>query len=537
MSTIGGSGGVTGPGTNDIPSGAYPAAAPPPAEPAPAPAKSPSLLSRAESLVGRAEKTVVGVVKHAPAPAAPIPTTPEGKAAAIQKLISGTSGAVATLHSLLPGQKSLTDQVLDILKTCNGSAELDAVITKVGRRNLLLGLHMHGAHGDPVKDYISQVRASDVKPGDWNAYNKYMDTVTGTKAQPGNKVTLLNNGETAFPAIFAAIDGAKSSVNVETFEFHDDSTGQEYAKHLIDAAKRGVKINVMMDAHGSDQYGGQKMAALLRANGINVIESPTDRLVSKIDHRKVVVVDGSTGFTGGMNIGDDYHLHWHDMHSKIEGPAAADLQKAFLTRWKDEGGTVPPDVDYFPPVKAQGDQSVRVVPHTGGQDENLRMAYLRAIDTAQTSIKIEDPYFVDSEICDHLAKAAKRGVNVQCVWPATNDMEVEQTDEHARLPDLIAAGVHCYEYAGRPMAHEKVCTIDGKFSTIGSSNLDMRSLRNNNEINAVVLDPKFAGDLGSAIDADIAQAKPITSASQIKDSTKRHAMQLPLHLQALEDEL
>jgi cardiolipin synthase len=489
-----------------------------------------SLLNRAEGLLRR----VTGGAK--PAPAAPVPATPEAKAQAIERLIGGTSGAVAMLQSHLPGRESLTDQVLDILKTCKGSAELDSVLTKVGRRNLLLGLHTHGAAGDPVKAYIAQVRSSDIRPGDWDAYNSYLDQVTGTKLEPGNQVTLLDNGQAAFPAMFDALDHATSSINVETFEFHDDATGHEYAQHLIDAAKRGVAVNVLMDAHGSDRYGGATMAALLRANGVNVIDSPPAPLLSKVDHRKSLVVDGSVGFTGGMNIGDDYRNNWHDMHSKIEGPAVADLQSAFLARWKDAGGAAPAGVDYFPPIQPAGDQAVRIVPHVGGQDENIRMAYLRAIDTAQSSIMIEDPYFVDSEVLDHLAKAARRGVDVKCVWPADNDVSIEQDEEHASLPALIAAGVKCYEYNGRPMAHEKVGAIDGKLATIGSSNLDMRSLRNNDELNAIVMDPKFAGDIQAAIESDIAKSTAITDASKLGDPWTRKLAALPLRLQALEDE-
>jgi cardiolipin synthase len=200
------------------------------------------------------------------------------------------------------------------------------------------------------------------------------------------------------------------------------------------------------------------------------------------------------------------------MHTEVKGPAVADLQSAFDDRWTTEGGRLPdrpPEAD-LPPAPA-GNQTVRIVPHTGGQDENLKNMYLRAIDTAQSSIKIEDPYFTDPEIMQHLEAAARRGVDVSCVWPAQNNVKMAEDAGRGDYAALMAAGVKVYEYQPT-MAHEKVCAIDGKFATIGSSNLDPRSLDVNDELNLVSLDPTLAGQLTSAIDADIAKSTRVTTA-------------------------
>jgi cardiolipin synthase len=431
------------------------------------------------------------------------------KANQLKDLVRMPGAAAQALRGRLPGGTTITSQVLDILKTCKTSAELDSVLSQVGRRPLLSRLNiLEGpSHGGDVKAAIDAVRQSDVRPGDWTGFDRYLDQVTGTRARPGNDVTLLNGLDQAFPEMYKTIDAAKDTIDVESYNFSDDTTGREYASHLIAAAKRGVTVNVMMDGHGSK--GNDALVAELRANGVNVNVGKTDLIGAQVDHRKVLVVDGKTGFTGGMNI-TDHDPGWRDMHSKVEGPAVQDLEKAFAARWKDEtGGPLPGKTVGAPPVAPKGGESVRVVPHTGDQDENIRLAYMRAIDTATTSITIADPYFTDSEVMDHLTRAAARGVAVKVVWPAQNDEPTARAVARAHYQQLIDAGIQVYEYQPA-MAHQKVAVIDGKFATIGSSNLDARSLRADHELNVMTVDPVFAGKLEGAIDGDIAQSTRMT---------------------------
>jgi cardiolipin synthase len=289
------------------------------------------------------------------------------------------------------------------------------------------------------------------------------------------------------------------------------------AKHLAAAAGRGVPVKVIYDPMGSKESNGKKTSddvyKFMQQHGVQVIAQQPTALADHLTHRKITVVDGQTAFTGGMNVGDEYSTLWHDVHSKVEGPAVADLQKLFIQQWKGDGGTVTPQevTKMLPNLMPVAETSARVIGHEGRGDQNIKLAYLRAIDTAQTSVKIANPYFSDPDVMKSLANAAKRGVDVQVVVPATNDMAAEQNASRANYLDLVNAGVKVYEYAGAPMAHDKVATFDGKMSTIGSSNLDARSLGNNDEANVWTGDPSVAKDLEANLFArDIGQSTLIT---------------------------
>ena len=272
----------------------------------------------------------------------------------------------------------------------------------------------------------------------------------------------------------------------------------------------------MLDANGSATATDpeiQKIMAFLTAAGAQVIVKTASFASSHLDHRKILVVDGDTAFTGGMNIGLSYQKDWHDQQTLIQGPAVTALQSAFLERWRAAGGTVPDaeTPELFPALKEiPGGADVRVVAHEGGaKDQNIRAMYLRAIGTAQATIRIANPYFMDAAIVVELARAAKRGVKIQVVQPEDNDQPLVQRGSRAYYPDLIAAGVEVYEYQGR-MAHEKVAVFDSRWSTFGSSNLDSRSLRYNDELNLAVSDPGVARYIEQNLfEADMKRSKRI----------------------------
>jgi len=370
----------------------------------------------------------------------------------------------------------------------------------------------------PAKAALEKLLASNqAKPGDWQGFDKFLDQATGTKALPGSKVTPLIDGSKAFPEMYKAIDGAKTSVNLSVYCFQSDKTGWDMAKHLAAAADRGVPVKVIYDPMGSKESNGKKTSddvyKFMQQHGVQVIAQQPTALAGHLTHRKITVVDGQTAFTGGMNVGDEYAKTWHDVHSKVEGPAVAELQKLFIQQWKGDGGTVTPAevTKMMPSLMPVAETSARVVGHGGQADQNIKQAYLRAIDTAQTSVKIANPYFSDPDVMKALANAAKRGVDVQVVVPATNDMAAEQNASRANYLDLVSAGGKVYEYAGAPMAHDKVATFDGKMSTIGSSNLDARSLHNNDEANVWTSDASVAKDLEQNLFAkDVGQSTLIT---------------------------
>ena len=403
-----------------------------------------------------------------------------------------------------------------ILEAAPDAGTFDYLMTRIDSKQLSYSLN--GTDDQAIQ--ALKVKHRTVKPGDWDSYGPYLETVTGQKPSGQNKVGLLVDGVQARPAVRDALDAAKDSINLSVFQLQPDEIGYALADKLGEKVKQGVKVRVLVDECGTNSDGEEeadKLIDYMKGKGIDIKVNESPLLKSDLDHRKVMVIDGTVGFTGGMNIGQSYQEKWHDQTTKVEGPAVRRMQEAFVDHWRREKGTEPTADELkrmFPALDEVADGSAtHVVAHEKGtQDRNIKAAYLRAIKTAESSIRIANPYFSDDDVIRELCNAAKRGVNVQVVLPAENDMAILKRASEAYYPDLIGAGVEVYEYQGR-MAHQKVATIDGKWATVGSSNLDDRSLRINDELNLVVTDPKFAADLNQRMfDVDIAQSKRITEA-------------------------
>jgi cardiolipin synthase len=391
------------------------------------------------------------------------------------------------------------------------AAAFDRVYYRIDPTNLSRALT------DPqqVVDMVARVRAS-AKPGDWAALDAYIDKVADTKSSGKNTVEFLIDANVIAPGM-AVLEGAKKSIHLEVFQYQADEYGWTVAKLLAEKAKNGIHVRILIDANGSATNSNeeiQKLIAFLQQNGAQVIVKRLPFDQGHLDHRKVLVVDGDTAFTGGMNIGLSYQKDWHDQQTLVQGPAVTALQSAFMERWRAAGGTVPDSEtpDLYPPLKDQpGGVETRVVAHEGdAKDQNIRAMYLRAIGTAEKSIRIANPYFVDAAVVSELVRAAtKRHVKIQVVLPMDNDQALVQRGSRAYYPDLIAAGIEVYEYEGR-MAHEKVAVFDSRWSTFGSSNLDARSLRYNDELNLAVSDPGVARYIETNLfDQDLKRSKRI----------------------------
>jgi cardiolipin synthase len=346
--------------------------------------------------------------------------------------------------------------------------------------------------------------------GGWDSFQTYLDDATGTRVRPGCTVTPLVDGQTAFPRMLDAIDKAKSSVNWSVYLFNPDQTGWDVARHLADAADRGCQVRLLYDQFGSQEAGqtpgGKDMLQFLRDHKVGLECQPI--ACRHVTHRKILTVDGSTGFIGGMNVGDDYSKTWHDIHSEVTGPAVADLQHLFEDQWTGLGGTMKAD---YPALHPTGSAGARIIGHTGHQDENMKLAYLRAIDTSSRSITIADPYVSDPDIYGHLEAASRRGVDVRLILPEHNNQAPSQQSEKVHYQDMLASGMKIFEYNGRPMAHDKVAVFDHRVATIGSSNLDRISLEFNDEANVWVDDRKVAKKLDAALAQDQMSSVPITS--------------------------
>jgi cardiolipin synthase len=357
--------------------------------------------------------------------------------------------------------------------------------------------------------------------------------VSGAPLLGGNQVTLLQNGPAAYQAMFAAMRAAKDSINLETFIFTDDEVGREFAALLIAARRRGVQANVIYDSFGSHSTSGQFFDGL-RRGGVSVVEfNPVNPLrgnghllksLKQRDHRKLLIVDGKIAFTGGINISGYYQKGlsrspratdapemWRDTDIAIQGPAVNQLQRLFVAHWYKQSGHLLPVADYFPQPDSPGGMMVRVIGST--QDAGFSQMYVTLISAiwhSEHRVYITTAYFApDRQLLRALERAAERGVDVELVLPRHSDYAVARYAAQTHYEELLRAGVRIYERQD-VILHAKTATIDGVWSTVGSTNLDWLSFASDDEINVTILDPEFARRMEQAFAADREQSEEIT---------------------------
>ncbi len=358
------------------------------------------------------------------------------------------------------------------------------------------------------------------------------EAATGSPLIAGNKLTLLNDGPQTMKAMIAAIKDAKDHVNLETYIFGQDAMGDEFADLLIQKQQEGVQVNIIYDSVGS--LGTQpEFFQRLRDAGIAVIEfnpvNPFKRFgsawrLNNRDHRKILIVDGRIAFTGGINITDDYssgslfrsrsrnksHLGWRDTHVQVEGPAVASFQWLFMQTWVSQRNDDLAARKYFPQLKPAGDKIVRVIGSKPGGDYEVYKAYVLAMQEAKTSIHITNSYFVpDAQLVEALTNAAKRGVDVKIVFPGVSDASLVMHAGRSFYSELLASGVRIFELQASVL-HAKTAVIDGYWSTVGSTNLDMRSFLHNSEVNLIALDQGFGSTMESAFNEDLKNSIEVT---------------------------
>ena len=348
----------------------------------------------------------------------------------------------------------------------------------------------------------------------------------------GNKVKLLQDGAETYPAMLAAIRGARNHINLETYIIEDDEIGRQFADVLLERQARGVQVNVIYDSIGG--IGTPKaFFDRLRAGGIAVLEfnpvnpfaSMTPWLINNRDHRKLLVVDGRIAFIGGINISSVYsggsvsglsakagkdQSPWRDTDLQIEGPVVGELQKLFMDTWQKQKGKPLAAKDYFPALKAEGNEIVRSIGST--PDDPFSLIYLTlmsAIGNAEKQIYLTNAYFVpDPQFLKALTDAAARGVDVKLILPSYSDSALVFHAGRSNYSDLLKGGVQLYERTGAVL-HSKTAVVDGVWSTVGSSNLDWRSFSDNDEVNAVVLGREFAQQMLAAFARDLQAAHAI----------------------------
>ncbi|MDD5210492.1 MAG: phospholipase D-like domain-containing protein [Elusimicrobiales bacterium] len=440
-------------------------------------------------------------------PAALAAATPEDKVEMLRFLIKN-SVTTESAYQGISAQDLRERMIVNILATAKDAASFDQMYYRLDPGELYRSVKDRR----PLLMLAARYRSS-AAPGDWEGLGRYIETVTGAESPRRNLVKFLIDGPSVMAEGGKALRDAKRSIHIEIFQLQADNIGRGLTGILEEKARAGVKVRLLLDVYGSNLDKDPelaKMIASMRDSGVWVITKPLPLLKDHLDHRKVIVIDGKLGFTGGMNIGRHYQVDWHDQQTLIVGPAVKELQKAFSERWYVSGGDLLSEAELFPylPEEPEG-VPAQVVMHTGQRDRNIKAMYLRAICTAQKSIRIANPYFTDKDVIIALSAAAQRGVKVQVVLPRENDQDLVQHASRAAYPLLIKSGVEVYEYKGR-MAHEKVAVMDGRWLTFGSSNLDARSLENNDELNMVVTDPGLARDVETRLfDVDLEKSERI----------------------------
>lgn len=331
-------------------------------------------------------------------------------------------------------------------------------------------------------------------------------SLLGSSFVSGNQIVTYVNGREIFPAFLSGIRSARRTIDFETYIMWDGEIAKQVTDALAERARAGVTVNAILDAQGTFRMGSENLEKL-RAAGVHVVKyHPLNlwdpRRFNNRSHRKLLIVDGKLGFVGGVGIADEWMGngespdHWRDNHYKVTGPVVAQLQATFMDNWLKTEGTVLHGPDYFPPLSPTGPytaQAFKSSPRMGNMD--IHLMYLLAIASAQRTLIIENAYFLPDEVLlKELVDAARRGVKVEIIVPGKYiDQKVVRVASRKHWPELVKAGIHIYEYQPA-MDHVKLMIVDGTFVSVGSGNLDLRSLRLNDEANMNVLSPAFAAE-------------------------------------------
>ena len=349
-------------------------------------------------------------------------------------------------------------------------------------------------------------------------FRRALGILLGPPLVSGNRVTSLVNGEQIYTAMLNAIRTAQTNITFETFVFRD-GVGATFVEELSRAARRGVQVHMLLDWLGSRTM-NQNLLQAARAAGceLHVYHPPTWFHLGRINnrtHRKLLVIDGKLGFTGGVGMGVEWKdglkglPPWRETHFKAEGPVVAQMQAVFVDNWIKATGRVLHGADYFPRLAVCGNMDAQMFGSSPvGGSESMHLMVLLALTAARTSIDIENAYFVPDKLTvEALCSAARRGVRVRIVVPGRyTDARLGRWAAQGLYASLLEAGIHIYEYQPT-MMHCKVLVIDGLWSSVGSSNFDDRSFRLNDEANLNVFSEELASEQVRLIDADIAKSR------------------------------
>jgi cardiolipin synthase len=350
-------------------------------------------------------------------------------------------------------------------------------------------------------------------------FRREMSVLLGPAIVRGNQVTALQNGNEIFPAMLLAIRSAQTSITFETFIYWSGETGEEFSQALSERARAGVPVSVIIDWVGSIKM-EQSLLDSMQAAGVQLhryrpLHWYNFGRMNNRTHRKLLVVDGRIGFTGGVGIADQWTgdagdpEHWRDTHFRIEGPVVAQLQAAFNDNWIKTTGEVLNGPSYFPALQEEGEMDAHMfVASPSGGSESMHLMYLLAIAAAAETIDLAASYFVpDKLLIEALIAARGRDVRVRILLPGPHmDALAVQLASKADWGVLLNAGAEIHVYQPT-MLHTKLLVIDAEFVSVGSTNFDIRSIRLNDEASLNVYSRDFATQMTAAFEADLLAAE------------------------------
>jgi cardiolipin synthase len=337
----------------------------------------------------------------------------------------------------------------------------------------------------------------------------------------GNRLTILLNGEQIYPAILNAIRRARRTITYAQYSYEDGQIARDLAEALAERCRAGVRAHILLDGVGTLPM-PRDYVELMAAGGCQVVSfRPVGPFglgrVNNRNHRKILVVDGRTGFTGGSGVSGKWMGngrvadHWRDTDIQVEGPVVEYLQGAFAENWVEATGVVLGGADYFPrPIEVKGRAHAQVI-RSGPRGGSYAMytTFLLALSSARRSIKITNPYvLLDEQMIETLIQAARRGVRVSFLVPGVSDHPLVRHAGRRQFGQLLEAGIEIHEYAAA-LLHAKTMVIDSVWATVGSTNLDHRSFKLNDELNVVAYDVDVAAQLEKVFRDDLQYAKRI----------------------------
>lgn len=343
----------------------------------------------------------------------------------------------------------------------------------------------------------------------------------------GNRVEILLNGDETFPAMLRAIKTAKRTIDFAQYLYEDGTIAYEFAEAFAERCRAGVRVNILLDSYGASDI-PTKIPEMLKQAGCDVeffhrihalqFITPWELFrYNNRSHRRILVVDGRIGFTGGYGISSAWTgngrtpNHWRDTNVEVEGPIVQWLQAAFIDSWRETTGILLGGDIYFPQLQPRGNVLAQIVKSSpfGGSSQSYTL-FLLSITSARKSILITNPYFIpDERMTEALVKAAARGVRVIVLVPDRTDSPITNVVSRSSYGSLLKGGVQIYEYTAA-LLHSKTMVVDGIWATVGSTNLDNRSFGLNEELNLTLYDSALANRLQQIFYDDLKHAKKVT---------------------------